>query len=281
MRRWLGLLLVLLLAALLSGCTNPQKLGGKNRPTRIISVVSLSPSTTELLLTYAYDIPMLGRTQACNYPQGVERIEAVAGVKPNFERIAKLKPMAIAYDASLYNDAEIQQIKSLAKTTFEWKADSLDEYEANLKQLASVFACETRVSEGLDRIYQARNYNEVNAPTKKLKIAVLMGDGKAEWMATGVNSFLADVVRKSGGEPVGPESNKFVTINVEELLRLQPDMILCPGNARQVLQDPRLAPLPAVKNKLVVDINGDVMLRAGARVETLLKQLGEFIRSKA
>ncbi|RYG87739.1 cobalamin-binding protein, partial [bacterium] len=94
MRR--ALLVLLPLASLVlgglatGGCQQAQAIGGKARPTIYRRIVSLSPSTSEVLVSNG--IPLSGRTAACDYPANVKSVPVVAGVKPDYEALAKVKP---------------------------------------------------------------------------------------------------------------------------------------------------------------------------------------------
>ncbi len=278
MTRTLGWLF-LLMSLVLSGCQQVQQTGGKPRTTQVKTIVSLSPGVTEIISQTAYEIQILGRTRACNFPTNVPSIPVMADVKPNYEMIAAAKPDLIAYDAGLFNEKDIEGLKALKIPLFEYRANSLAEYSAACQAFSSIVGAEIRMSEFLDKIQDAQTYNMSKVPAKQPKVIVLMGDGKTEWMAAGLETFQADVVNKSGGVAVGPNSSKFEVVNVEALIGFAPDIILAPNNAAAILKDARLKDVPAIKNKRVADINPDILLRAGSRVNILLQQLGEFIRA--
>lgn len=267
--------------ALLAGCQQVQQMGGQPRPKQVKTIVSLSPSITEIVSQTAYEIQILGRTRSCNFPDNVANLPVMADVKPNYEAIAAAKPDLIAYDAALFNAKDIEGLKALNIQLFEYRANSIDEYLRANQAFSSIVGSEMRASEWLDRVSDAVTYNLSNAPAKPPKVAVIMGDGNGEWMVAGVDSFQADVINKSGGAAVGPKSTKFEVTNVEALIGFAPDLILSPNNAELILKDPRLKDIPAVKTKRVANISPDILLRAGGRVNLLLQQLGEFIRMKA
>ncbi len=110
MKNWKGLrpLIAAALAGallLLAGCEKtpdttssqtpayPVNAGNASIAQRPASVVSLSPSLTEILCELGYQDRLQGRTIYCDYPQGLEDIPTVgSGANPDIEGIVALKP---------------------------------------------------------------------------------------------------------------------------------------------------------------------------------------------
>ena len=112
-RAFLFALLGMLLA--LGGCQPATVIGGGIPPTkRYRTIASLSPSTTEIVASNIYTITLVGKTAQCNYPTMKVGVPIVMnGVKPNYERLAQIRPMAIVYDESLFTQADIDKLKGL------------------------------------------------------------------------------------------------------------------------------------------------------------------------
>lgn len=286
------LLVGILVALLLSGCEGPQHSGGYLHPKLPTRVVSLSPSTSELLGIHLPMGALIGRTSSCNYPGNVTSAQVVGDVKPNYEKITALKPDLIFYDTSLYNDQEVQKIKSLGVDTFPLDVDTLDVFFQYLDALGSRIDQPMKIAEYSDKVYTAREVAQSSPPNPKPRVAVLLTG--AGYMVAGTKGFLADCVRAAGGEPIGPDSNKFEAANLEALISWNPDVIVVgaspdnmvsdatgmsddtPTEADAVLNDARLKPIKAIQNNAVAAINQDVLLRAGSRVDKLISNLYQF-----
>lgn len=271
----LGALFFLLLAFVV-GCDGSQHIGGTPESKRIATVISLSPSTSELMGQYGEGLALIGRTASCNYPAYLSTAPIVGDVKPDYEKIKEIGPDVILYDASLYNENDVAKIKELGIRVIPMDVHTIDEFIDFLHKAGSQLGKETRFSEYVDKIYAARGSAQTIAGDHRKKVAVLMG-GSGEYMIAGLKSFQADLVRASGGDPVGPDVPNFVQANVESLIRLSPDVILSDGHAEQILKDPRLASLSAVKKRNVADINADVLLRAGSRVDTFITRTSQYL----
>lgn len=266
------------LAVLLAGCqTTSTPVGGQARTKKIASVVSLSPSTTELVSTVNYAGMLKGRTASDNYPMNVSSVPVVASVKPDYEKIKSINPGLIVYDASLYNDDDIAKIKELGFDTFEIKGDTIDDLNNELYKLGSLIAGETNASGYVDRIIAARESAQGDAPSPIPKVAVILPGSGSEHYIAGTKSFVADVVRASGGTPVGPDANKFVPLSPEAILGEAPDILVvgvdktkAAAEVDLVLKDARLRSLPAVAKRRLVPIDADVLTRRGSRVDKLI-----------
>ncbi len=264
---------LLLTIFVISGCQKPTAIGGTMRKRVYLTAVSLSPSTTEILLTHFSSVRPLGRTASCDFPDVVKTIPIMGGVKPDFERLAKARPDIILYDEALYNPADIERLKQLKIDLLSFGPKTVDEYNDWLVRTSAMVGGETEVSDYIDRIVAARTTNIAEATTRR-RVILLLGGSTGEYMVAGTKTIQADFLRASGFEPVGPDAEKFVTINVEQLLLDKPDAIVVAGDAARVLADPRLKSLGAVQAKRVVSVSDpNTILRAGARVDQLLSNL--------
>ncbi|RYG44919.1 hypothetical protein EON79_13850, partial [bacterium] len=255
---------LLAMAVLLAGCQSTAiTAGGIRRSKRISSVVSLSPSTTELSSAVGFTQFLKGRTAADDYPLNMlNAVPIVASVKPDYEKIKEANPGLIVYDASLYNASDIQKIKELGFDTFEIKGNTLKDFQKEIYLLAAKVGGETTASTYVDRIVFAANAAKGDAPSPMPKVAVILPGSGGEHYIAGTKSFLADVIRNSGGEPVGPDADKFVVLSPESILASAPDTIVvgvdkstAAAQVGTVLNDARLRTVPAIVNKRIVPID--------------------------
>lgn len=272
MARLLGLTLCVTLL-LLSACAPAPQDAQRRRPKVYQSVVSLSPVTSEIFSNFFFEMRLIGRTRSCDFPQSVQQVEVVGDVKPDYEKISRLAPSVVVYDKALYNEADLEKLKQLNIELYEYDVKTLDQYKDWLVRAGAKFGAETEISEYVDKIVAARESN-LAAGGPKRRVMLVLGGGTGEYMAAGTGTIQADFLRASGYEPVGPSVDKFATVNIESFLQLKPDAIVVAGDAARLLADPRLKSLPAVQNKKVVAIKDqNLILRAGARVDTLLASL--------
>lgn len=271
----------------LAGCANQTAdVPFKVRDREYKRVVSLAPGATEVVAAILYKADVLvGRTQACNYPENsVSMKPVVATVKPDYEKIKELDPDFIVYDASLYSDADIAKLKETGATLFGIRAKTIDQFSVQMFELANFIGTASQVSDYVDKIRGEAAEAQGDAPDPQRKVAVVMPGPNGNHMIAGSESFVADEVRAASGEPVGPQADKFVPLTPETLVALNPDVIVVPASttkdakaAEMVLNDPRFKTVKAVKEKRVGAILGDVLLRAGGRVDKCIAALSGII----
>ncbi len=270
------------LAVVLSGCASKaQQVGGVPRSGAAPRVVSLSPSTTEIVASQLDVRLLVGRTQSDDYPPAVVSVPVVASVKPDFEKIKGVNPSFVVYDADLYGPDDIKRIQGMGAESFAFKAHTLDGFEKELYALSGKLGNETNVSGYVDRIEQEVSGAKGDHPANPPKVAVVLGDGG---YLAGTESFLADVVKTCGGVPVGPASDKFAAMPPEALVAAAPDLIILATTKADAERDvaairanPRFASSPAVKSGRITPVVQDVLLRRGARVNNLVKDVHKAV----
>jgi len=265
-----------------AGC-NPSEekvVGGKPRPKEYQTVVSLSPSSTELFGAMSKFDSLKGRTAACNWPSSVLHLPIVAGVKPNYELLAKMKPDLIIYDKDLYNASDIGKLKQICPDMLVIDATNIEDFKKEIIDMASKLGGESNMSTYVDKILHAKQIALSGADAKKPKVALLMPGMGSEHMIEGVDSFQADEIRNSGGVPVGPKGSLFVSLTPETLIQLDPDFILTAGDPAGFLKDTRFANLRAVKENHVFGINQDIALRRGGRVDVFITNVGNILSGR-
>ena len=254
------LVLVLFLLAALNGCggallpaKSPATPGDARRPERIIS---LSPSTTEIL----YGVGAFGRVVAvsdyCQYPPEAASLPHIGGWQNiNLERIAALHP-----DLIIMTDAEEPLVKdrldALGVRTLAVRSRTIEDALSAIEQIgratgnyseAQALAAQTR-----------RQLEEVSARTRnRARPRVLCvvdrvpGTLRDLYAATG-GSFLAQLIETAGGQSVAPPAEKgYTQISKEAVVALDPDIIIdmVQGGKGKLAEDPKSVwqELPQIK----------------------------------
>ncbi len=286
MRRALPFLFILISVAMF-GCADKQA-KVERRPKIYRSVVSLSPSTTEIIATDADSNTLKGRTRSCNYPPNLMAVvPVVADVKPDYERIMAIKPDMIVYDKGLYTDQDIDKLKASGADIYGIDAVTVSDFIKQMYVLGGKLGWETRFNDYLERVYTEQKACLAEPVNPKPKVAVVLpGPGGDDYIC-GADSFIGDVIRIAGGQIVGPKGAKFEKLNAEAFVALNPDEIFVNGTPTDVsghglvMNDPRFKTITAVKTGHVSAILSDVLLRRGQRVDELMKQLHNLLRTRS
>ncbi len=258
----------------LMGCQSPStsrlKSSEKIFP---IKIVSLSPSTTEILALYSGPKFLKGRTQSCNYPEWVKNIPVVAFIKPNYEKLAEIAPTHILYDAHLYSPYDIQRLHTIGAKLIPVHPLNLEDFFLLLKkiqiELPQVFSAEGYIHKMQSSLDDDSDPPHTHSPL--IKVALLYEDGLyREYYMAGTQTFQADLLKKLGCKVVGPHSCRFKKISMESLISLNPDLIFTVKEPSAIIQDPCLKSIHAVQQKQVYQVSPDLLHRVGGRVDQLI-----------
>ncbi len=264
---------VLFASVFLSGCEQKtQQLGGIPRTKTVEKIVSLSPSTTEVVTLNTASTKLVGRTESCDSPGFIKNVDVVVkGLKPDYERIAAMQPDLVAYDESLFSAADVEKLKEMGAPLWPYNPKTLNEYEEKIVDISQKVKDETQGSKVMDLLYQAIGASQALIPKDTISVAMLTGGGGTEYMAAGTKTLQSDLSQRMGLIFKGPDSDQFSTVNVEQILAWNPTMIVTSTeDAEKLFNDPRLGSLDVVKNKRVFGIEAGLFMRAGTRLDKLV-----------
>lgn len=271
----------LLLAALVAlflvvGCrTSEPKVGGVIPERLYARVASLSPNTTELLALLNAERVLVGRTASCDSPVTIRAVPIVANPKPDIEKMLERQVELVIADKNLLSDESAEKIKAAGIEVLRLEFNSIQDWIDNVVLLGDMFLKQKVASEKVDAVLRSQSLAKSQPLSPVPKVLVAMG-GNQPW-AAGVESFQADIVRAAGGEPVGPPGVNYSRVGPEQVLQWNPDVIF-------VSDDPNAYTLAswkgtnAGKRGLIIEVNPNLLLRAGARVADLIGGLHTELR---
>ena len=234
------------------------------------SIVSLSPSTTEIIAECQKEDILVGRTEYCNYPTQIKSLESVASVKPHYEKIAAIKPSLIVFDNNLYNNSDKIKLTELKIDIFPMTSQTLDDFVTTLKNLNRTTQGRVDTSSYIDRIDEA--LSNIHNFKKRVSAAIILHRGrKGTYLIAGNKTLPGDILYQLGVDLIGPNGRLFIEPKIEKLLVQNPEVIFTAQDPSLFYQDNRLKNLKAIVNRRVYRIDADILLRPGARVDKLIK----------
>lgn len=280
---WRRALPFVAVALFLVGCLGPRT-GVKNaqNPKAYASIVSLSPSTTEILVSIGGAQYLVGRTANCDRPEGISEVEVVANVKPNYEAIARIDPDLIIYDTMLYSEDDIAKIEELGFETLAYDSNTIEDYADFEYRLASKISQEIMMSGFIDKIYSevaAAKTNETGNP----RTTIMLGSGGiGDYLVMGDSGIHSALIEAAGGNVVGVEGRLFQQMSIEKLIDVDPEVIFADGpeSALEILTDPRLQGITAVKERHVYEVEARTLVRIGAKMDVLIKAMNTYLTAK-
>jgi iron complex transport system substrate-binding protein len=275
------------------GAKDAQKQGGEGAtsgaPQSPQRIISLSPSTTEVL----YGVGAFERVVAVSdydkFPPEVSRLPKIGGwSNTNLEQVATLKPDLIVMTSSqapLIKD----KLDALGVRTVTVPSYTVADALSGIEQIGAVTGREEAARQLVAEV--RAKLDDVRARTRELpRLRVLCivdrvpGTLRGLYTATR-GSFFAELIEIAGGESIAPPaSNGFGQISKEAVVTLNPDIIFdmlqsgegkLAENTQEVWQE--LASVRAVREGRVYKLNDESMLHPSQFVGDTARKFAELI----
>lgn len=235
----------------------------KHAPKRLIS---LTPGITEMLFSLGLGQKVVGDTTYCNYPAQAVSITKVGNLTTNYEKVINLKPDLVIVDNVANRDAT-ERLRSLHVPLFVIHPVNIADVEMDLRKIGTITGtrkqAESVIKEMERKIQLAAKLNR-NPNVKKKVIAVI---GVNPLYVAGNGTFIDDVITRAGAINAAEKVHDYASFSKEVLFTMQPDAVLAnPTEANGLLMDRQLRSLPVIKNRRIIGMGGDIMMRPGPRL---------------
>jgi len=259
------------------------------RPERI---VSMAPSCTEILFAVGAGDRVVGVTEYCDYPPEVEGIEKIGGYStPSLEKIVALEPDLIV--GAYGNPADViywlideEAHPGIQYPVYSMNPKNIEEILAHIKVTGAITKCEeasSLVDDLRERLEEIEEQTDAIGEEQRPRVFYNIGD----FFTAGDGTFINEIIETAGGTNIAADKSGYFIMNLEELIDKNPQVIICDSGMgsmseakEDIINDPRLQIVDAVKNSWVYVIDGDITSRAGPRVvdavETVNEDYGEF-----
>ncbi|HVM30276.1 MAG TPA: ABC transporter substrate-binding protein [Candidatus Limnocylindrales bacterium] len=255
------------------------------RPERI---VSLTPATTEILFALGAGDRTVGRGDYDDYPPEATQLPGVAAFTGvNHEALVALEPDLVLAGGNFFTPpADIERIRELGIPVLVLYAPTFSAVLDDIRLIGQ--AVDTAVeAEQLVADMQARA-DEVTTAVEALerrRVFYQIGS-EPEIYAPAPGSFIADMIVLAGGEPITTGDPAVFAIAVEELVELDPEVIVvgdaqwgvCPSD---VAARPGWGTMTAVAESAIRPVNDTIVTRPGPRLAEGLAELALAIHPEA
>lgn len=221
---------LLLAILLLTGCVN-QKTEGKKTGGNL-RIAATSMATVYIMEKLNIDLVAVPDSEIDKMPERYKDVPKVGmAMTPDIEKLKQINPDYVFSPVSLISDL-------LPK----YKAADLDYGFLNLNNTDGMYKSIEDLGKLLNRKKEAKaliddykkfidDYREKHKDKKAPKVLILMGLPGSYVVAT-ENSYVGSLAELAGAENVyGGTNQQFITINTEDMLKKDPDMILRTAHA--------------------------------------------------
>lgn len=216
-------------------------------------IVSLNPTTTEILFAIGVGSRVVGRTKWDSWPDSAKLVPDVGdALRPNVESVLGAKPDLVVIYANNDNRTAATQLRAAGVRTIAMRVDSIAEFQRVTLLLGRLVGQEQRAQTVVDSVQ--KTLDRVRAATAALpKTTVFYHTWEKPIITIGMHSFLNELVEIAGGRNVyGDVKAVSPIVTMEDIVHRNPDVILVgPTTARSMLSSRTWQVVPAVKGRKV------------------------------
>jgi iron complex transport system substrate-binding protein len=253
-------------------------------------IVSVAPSVTEILFALGAGDRVVGVTTFCNYPEEAKKKPKVGGyTTPSLETILALRPDQVIM---MRNRSDIAQ--RLRQT-------GIDVVELQPENLAGIYESIQVISDKIGAPEKGRALNQsIQSQLKEMaakaargpKARILFVVGRtpgsvSDITGVGRGSYLHELIGLAGGENILADTTvPYPQVNLEEVIRRNPDIIIDMGHLEMVTESQKEAVrqlwrkfsfLRAVQRNAVFPISADYFVTQGPRVVQAVRDIQAMI----
>lgn len=242
-------------------------------------IISLSPTTTELLFALGAGDRLVGRTRWDLFPDAARHVPDLGnGIRPNVEVLLGARPDLVVLYASADNRDAARALRAAGVRVIALRIDLIAEFMRATEVLGAVIGAEHRARDVIDSV--ARSLASVQVATAGLpRPTVFFIAYQNPLLTIGGGSYLSQLVAIAGGRNIFddlPQASPQVTF--EEILRRNPDhLLVSPATAADLRQPGRWHALPAARGDRVLILDTLLVGRPGVRFGEAARSLARLL----
>lgn len=251
-------------------------------------IVSLAPSLTETLYALGLQDHLVGDTNYCDFPPDAQLKPKVGGaINPSIETIASLRPDIVLVTKSFNRLDTVHALEILGIPSYATDPHTVADILSSTKRLAEILGAPdtgTALLSDLQHRLADLDQRIASRPPRRVLFVVWT----EPLISVGKDTFIADALQHAGAVSVVDSSQSWPQVNLEEIVRLQPEFLIFAESHSQasVYGIDALAKLPgwrdldAVRNRRYVVIS-DAVNRPGPRIVSAIEDLARQLHPEA
>ena len=253
----------------------------KQAPQRL---VSLSPSTTEILFALQAGDRVVGVTDYDNYPPEVLNLPKIGNFKdPNIEAVVAQKP-DLVFASNLTGNEQIEALERAGFTTVMLQAGNINQIMDSILIIGKLTDTQEQAHQTVrDMKTRIAEIGRITGGLPQVKTFCLVASND-NW-TTGGGTFIDELITLSGGINVAGHLQGWVKYSVEKLVEDNPAVIITfpHGNdIADVSAKPGFRDTDAVKNGRVIAISDEnIVSRPSHRIILGLEEIAQYLHPEA
>jgi iron complex transport system substrate-binding protein len=276
-------------AALPAGREITDEVGRKVQvPQEANRVVSLAPNLTEIVFALGDGNHLAGDTDFCDYPvEALQKPHVGGPVNPNLEEIVSLMPDLVLATKSINRRETVNALDHIGLPVYVTDPHSVEEMIASVEHLGSALGAEKSAA-----ILAADLRGRLSDLDRRLAGAaprrVLFIVWTDPLISVGRDTFIADALHRAGGRSVVDTKAEWPHVSMEEIVRLQPEVLVFAsahaGGTQRDIDALRTRPgwknLEAMQHGNIVVVS-DAINRPAPRMMDAIELLGRALHPEA
>lgn len=242
-------------------------------------VVSLNPTTTEIVFAIGAGARLVGRSHWDSWPDSARMVPDLGpAVSPNVETALAAKPDLVLLYASADDQPAAARFREAGVPVAAMRIDRIEDFRRATRELGALLGDSARAATVVDSV--DATLARVRAATQSLaRPSVFFPTWENPIIAIGGGSFLNELIDIAGGRNIYADlAAPSPTVTLEDVVRRDPDVLLVSAEGRDhILADPLWRSLRAVRERhiLVYDttVVGRPSVTLGAAAASLARLL--------
>jgi iron complex transport system substrate-binding protein len=239
-------------------------------------IISLAPSTTEILFALGLGSKVVAVDNFSDYPAEAKALPKIGDLKVNFEQVVARTP-DLVLAAGITSPDAVKKLEDLKLTVVVVgsTASTMDTIQNDIALVGKVTGAQGQAQQVIDAMRKKLDSLKAKAATVRSKLRVyweLDATDPAKPYTVGPGNFVNDIITLAGGENVFAKSTTpYAQISSEQVVSANPDVIIMSDAAYGVTVESLKARkgwnvVNAVKNNKIFPIDDNLVSRPGPRV---------------
>jgi iron complex transport system substrate-binding protein len=242
-------------------------------------IVSLNPTTTELLFALGARERLVGRSRWDVFPPAARNITDVGdALRPNVERVLSVEPDLVVLYESAENAAAVERLKATGVDVLVLRIDLLADLRRAIDTLGVLLGDTTQANLVRDSVFASlRRVHDATTGLQRPTVFWHVWDSPI--ITIGSGSFLTELVNIAGGRNVYEDiTAPSATVSLEDIVRRNPHYVLAgPVTAAHIRADPQWRAVPAVREGRLVVFDTILVGRPSVRIGEAARSLGRLL----
>ena len=254
----------------------------------VTRVVALTAADCEIVYAIGAGDAVVGRGEYCDYPQEALSVPAVqSGAETNIEQIVALTPQVVFMDTMDQSAEQIQQLEAAGIQVVVSDAVDIEGVYESISVIGQVMGREDEAREVIDGM--KRDFQELSdkaaaiadEPTIYFEISPLE---YGLWTA-GKGTFMDETASLLHAKNAFADVEGWAGISEEQVIQRDPGYIITtdkytgtgPTPEQEIAERAGWENLSAVKDRHILNLSDDSLVRPGPRLADGVKQLYDFL----